>query len=523
VLVALLGGLLILLSFLPLRGTDLWCHVIYGQWILQHGALPLTDPTMPLAEGMRVVDTAWLAQVVFAAVEQWGGAIWLSNLFAAVVWLSYVILARVFYLQSGRISIATAGLAIALAVGWSRLTTIRPENFGLLCFALLLWLLAGSRYRPAGQLAGDPLDRDVCPWRLCLATMALMVAWANLHGSFLCGLALVGCFALGRAIDVAATTPRLTAVLTDRAFQRWTYLLECAALVTLLNPYGLDLWIEVLGFAGKPALRDVVEWAPLVLTGPGGVGFVVALVLLLAALRWGRARLEPWQALALGVFGAASCWQVRMLGWLAPIVALIVVPQLAEIAQRLLPRRQDATPAAEAAAELPASPLPPGRSWRYSLLALMLAWTAFALSGFSAPVLGGAPRSPASLYGRDTPLALTEWLKENPRDGLTFNPQWWGDWLVWAGPPGFEPFMTTNMHLVPRAVWNDYRRISLAEPGWDGALDRYNIQSMVIDRKAQPLLGQAMRRHPGWQRRYEDEQAQVYVRAPRNTTGNPSP
>jgi hypothetical protein len=50
--------LYIYLSFIPLFHSDIWGHVFYGKWILQHAALPQDDPVMPLAEGMRIVIIA---------------------------------------------------------------------------------------------------------------------------------------------------------------------------------------------------------------------------------------------------------------------------------------------------------------------------------------------------------------------------------------------------------------------------------------------------------------------------------
>jgi len=72
VVVAMLCALFLTLNYLPLQVTDLWGHVAYGQWIWQHGSMPTADPVSALADGMRVVDTAWLSQVILSAVEPLG-------------------------------------------------------------------------------------------------------------------------------------------------------------------------------------------------------------------------------------------------------------------------------------------------------------------------------------------------------------------------------------------------------------------------------------------------------------------
>ena len=144
---------------------------------------------------------------------------------------------------------------------------------------------------------------------------------------------------------------------------------------------------------------------------------------------------------------------------------------------------------------------------------MLVLWISFSFSSLRRPVLGGPARTEAQLYTQQTPKGVSRYLRENPPDGQIFNPQWWGDWLVWDGPSGLQPFVTTNLHLVPRRVWRDYLAIANAQPGWERALDRYATTFVVVDRSSQPLLARAIRSADGWVLRYEDEQGQVYARA----------
>ena len=83
-LVIWLSCLFTLMNHFPLRGTDLWCHVLYGQWILEHRAIPAADPFCPLATSAPVVDSVWLSQVIFALVQRAGG-IDIKNIVAQAV------------------------------------------------------------------------------------------------------------------------------------------------------------------------------------------------------------------------------------------------------------------------------------------------------------------------------------------------------------------------------------------------------------------------------------------------------
>lgn len=517
VLVTVLGLLFLLANYIPLRATDLWGHVIYGRWMLSHMALPQTDPMLPLAAGMRVVDNAWLSQVLFALVEQYAGAGGLSSLFAVTTLLGYVILARVFFLQSRRVGVAIIGVAIVLTVGWSRLWTIRPENLTVVLFATLLWLIASALRRTGDDPAG--LDYDAWrPARLWLGVPLVMALWANLHGSYFVGVAVLACYFLGSLVDRLWQTRSLPAVLGDRIVRRWLWLTELAALATLINPYGLDLWIETVRFSSNPSLQGILEWQPLVFINVGGREFAASLLLLVVVLRHSRRRMPAAHVLLLVLFALAAMWRIRMLGWYAMVLAFVLAPHLGELLARFWPAAQPATETVGPAVGDGYPPLPPsGRSFRYTLVSVLVAWVCFALSDTSRPLLGGKPRTTDQLLGSETPRGLTEYLRANPPAGPIFNPQHWGDWLVWDGPQGLVPMMTTNVHLVPSSVWSDYVRVDQVQPGWQRVLDRYGIDTVLVDKKVEPALEQVMRRETDWTAAYEDDLAVVFTRNPRQS------
>ncbi|MBX3414550.1 MAG: hypothetical protein KF708_17820 [Pirellulales bacterium] len=513
VLVAALAAFFLYLNYIPLWHTDLWSHVDYGRWILAHRELPTSEPFLPLAQGMRVVDSAWLSQVILAQIQQWGGDEWLSNSFAIVVFSTYLLFARSFFLETRRIALVLAGLLLLGAVGWSRLSTIRPEMFGALCFAILCWLLTRSRW--GSRSSTEPIEQQRFDAPLWVGVPVLFILWANLHGSFVCGLILLGCYFLGQLILVAARTRSFAAVAGDTDVRQLLVLTEIATIATLLNPYGLDLLIYATGFMTNSNLRDVLEWTPLVLTGIGGWEFALSWVVLLAVWRHSRRPIHPREVLLLGVFGLAAIWQIRMLAWYAPVFALVVVPHLGEIADRRWPRTATPEPAPESATR---------SQWTYTLCCLVLVWIAFALSGLSRPLLGGAERTPEQLYSRYTPRGASAYLRANPPSGQVWNPQWWGDWLTWDGPPGLQPFVTTQLHMLPAEVWKNYIQIYNAQPGWQELLDRYRITTVVLDKERQPILTPVLRQSQDWIPRYEDETALILERKPaEQLPANPAP
>ncbi|MCA9245657.1 MAG: hypothetical protein KDA42_01050 [Planctomycetales bacterium] len=508
------GALFLFLSYLPLRATDIWGHVAYGDWILQHRSLPAEDPFLPTAAGVPVVHSAWLSQVVFAATESLGGAEALSALFALCVFAALVILSRAFYLQSHRPLLALASAMIVLGVGWSRIGTIRPEIFSSLAFAVLLWMVV--RTRQAGQNAASNT-----PWWLWIGMAVMFAVWANLHGSFVCGLVVLGCFALGRMSEVFLEQRSLRAALSDREGRRWLYLTELSLLATLVNPHGIDLHLYTLWFSSNENLRDVLEWKPLAFTGVGGREFVLSIAALLIIWRRSRARIPVAHGLLLAFFATLALSGIRMLSWYAPVYALVVTPHLANIARQWFGPRRQIDPQRLPPAPTSNSEETPLQVWKYSLMALLVIWISFALSRVSRPLLGGDPPRQEVLLGEMTPIELTRYFRDHRPNGMIFNPQWFGDWLVWDGPEGIQPFMTTNMHLAPRQVWKDYRHILYARPGWRDVLYRYHIDTVVVDKDVPEGLEDVLRRDPFWKVIHEDSRAAVFVRKVSNEEAGP--
>jgi len=506
-------ALFVFLNHLPLRGTDLWGHLGWGRWVLENETLPTQDPLQPLAAGMKVVDLSWGAQVIFAAAERFGGPEALVGLFTLVVWSTYVLIARTCHLQTRHALFSTIVTAAALYVGWSRIATIRPENFALLLFTCLLWLYVGRRVRRADSVLADDTRGD---WKLWLGVPAIFAAWANLHGSFLCGLALVGGFFAGRVAEVLWSERSVAAVFADREARRLLYWCELAAAAVLINPYTIDAYVEVLRFSGNANLREIMEWAPLSLASVGGPEFACACLATAALLKLSR---KPWAAsdvILLVFFGLAAALQLRMIGWFAAVWAVAIAPHAWDVVAAWFAR--EIGEPAEAALEGDDDGVPQlaaGHSFRYTLGCVGLIWIAFAFSSVSRPLLGGPPRSPEAVYG-ESPLKLTAWLRENPPQGAVFNPQYWGDWLAVDGPPGIQVFATTNIHLIPRMTWQDYGRVASVTSGWDATLARYNVQTIIVDKARQAGLIRAVRGSGEWIPVYEDAQAQVFRKKPKS-------
>lgn len=523
---ALFGLFFVYLTYVPLFHTDLWDHVVYGQHILKTGQLPAEDPFLKLAEGVPIVATMWLSQVLMAGVVAWGGPAALSPLYAVTLLATYLVLAVAFYRITGRLSAAVLGVALVFAVvGWNRHLVIRPEMFGWLFYAVLLLLVSSveiTRQR-RGLRVESPLRTELRYAYFWLGLPVLFALWANMHGSYVCGLAVLACCFAGRVLEVGWRKRDFWAVVRDAWVRRWLVAGEVAVAATLVNPYGIDLLLHNLLFAGHENLRDVLEWVPLTIESPVFWGFLLTWVLFLVVLRFSPRRIRPADVLLVGLFTYASLTYVRMLGWYAPVAALVLMPHLGQLLRRRLPRTELAYVSPLSAHDVP---LWRRASWSYTLCCLGMLWISFCLTSFYAPMRTGQPRNPERLYSKQTPYKATAWLRENRPDGQIWNTQMWGGWLLYdTQQPGREPlevFTTTNIHVLPPTVWRDYLRVFTASGNWSAVLDRYRVNTVLADKSEQPQLILQMRRSPEWRVRYEDSLAVVFQRVPPRALTSPT-
>ena len=286
---------------------------------------------------MRLFDTAWLSQVIYATVNAWGGVEALSALFAVTVVVAHLVLARTFYLQTRNLLVTHLGVLLVAAVSLSRLPEANPDMFGMLCFAVLLWLLVRDRVADADAAAGD-LRPTRIRWALWLGIPLLLTLWANLHGSFTCGLlVLVGWF-VGALVETAWRERAVRRVIGDPAVRRWAWLCELALAAACLNPYGVQLVLYNTWFADFRQLRELPAWEPLVLLQPGGRELVASLLVAILVFRFSRKKLPVADLLLLAAFSFVFGGGVRMAWWYAAVFGLVVTPHLGEIGTRWVNR-----------------------------------------------------------------------------------------------------------------------------------------------------------------------------------------
>ena len=301
ILVVLLAGfgLIFLLIFPPaLLVNDSWLNLMAGREVVQNG-LPSRDELTVYGLGSTWTDQQWLAQLVIYGIHSLGGHALLSIATGASVVAAFSIAAAgARSLGAGPRAIWVLFLPVLMAAPWA--WSIRAQMLALPLYTGLLWLLAAEARRPTNRV-----------W----LAFALLVVWANVHGSVALGALLVmmlGGYELVRN--------------RGRSWPRSLALVVLPPLAVLATPYGpiatakyYDLMLVDPPFAGR-----VTEWrwaAPALNT----LFFYVLVAIAIPLVIWGRRRLALFDVAILGLTAVGAVTAIRGIPWFA-LACMVFLP-----------------------------------------------------------------------------------------------------------------------------------------------------------------------------------------------------
>ncbi len=401
---------------------DVYWQLAAGKWMLAHHAIVRHDVFSYTVRGRPWLDEEWGFQVLLALCVKTIGptAFWILPAGASIAAL-LVSVARWRVSGAGWSWIATLAVVAGgcLALG----DVARPQVASYLLFACELLVLRLARRAAAWLVALPPL----------------LGIWANLHGSFLAGLAVLGVELLlarftsrGARVRTSAPLPLRSAALAFGA----------SLAATLANPHGPALLAYAFRVSTSPALGALVEeWQ-----SPNFHSLLlVALVLAPAAV-----------VVAQLALGSRSFEAFDLIVWGAMLVASLH-------AQRFIPYLGIAWGGLEAR-------LGPQRlaGARPSLL-----------TGPLAAVVAGAsllgPVVPAGAGASGMPVAAVAWLA--PRSGRVLSTYLWSDYLIYAGRPVFVDGRTDLYFGTP--ILGDWVRIAALRVDPDPILSQFRIRYVL--------------------------------------------
>jgi hypothetical protein len=425
---------------------DVSWHIATGQWILDHGAIPHTDPFSYTWAGKPWVPIEWLAEVIYASVYRlagYGGV-------AALVTAALMALHALVFFNANR---GTRPLLTIVLMDLALIPTMlaRPHLLAWPLLAGWTWLMLRAR------------EKDRAP---PLVAALLMTLWANLHGSFVIGLAVAGAFGLEAVI---ASSDR------SRALRQWLIFGGACVAALFVNATGVEGVIHPLRIANLTMLPLIDEWKP---SNPRVTPVFFAVLAVVALLIiWKRPRLHPLRWVLLGATLCAALLQTRHQAMLGIIAAIILPQGFAKRASHPLAGSSPIGPAVVGVgavlllairAALPMIP-PDNEANPWKLIAAVPPQLR------SQPVLNG--------YSMGGPLILS----------------------------GIRPYVDGRGDMYGDELVIGYARITHGDPrAFAEAVHRWNIRWAILPHRNKELI--ALLDRSGWRRIASDQVGVIYVR-----------
>jgi hypothetical protein len=260
------------IAYQTFADPDIWGHVKFGQDILQSGSITDRDPYSYLTSGQVWINHEWLAEVIFAAVFALGRS---PALILMKAGLTFLTLGLVYWhLVRHGLSALRGGIVLMFAVHLVSpgVRFVRPHIFTYSLLVVTLLLL-------------DQADRGRLRW--LWGVPIVFALWANLHGGFLAGLAIVIVWSFAHIAAALYRTRKIC-----RSILAFGGSAVAGGIATLLNPYGAKLF----HFLMQPATfirPEITEWQPTMIMSPYGVMYLTFLAMAVAGCLYSRRERRP--------------------------------------------------------------------------------------------------------------------------------------------------------------------------------------------------------------------------------------
>jgi hypothetical protein len=465
----------------PATDPDLWWHLRTGQWIVETGHVPHSDPFSFTRAGHAWVSHEWLSEVVFYALWKHVGAAGLIVFSAIITTAGFMLLYLRCLLYGGEkhwAAAATAFGALASAPSWG----VRPQMFTFTLASLLLWLLeSGTKLE-----CGNEEDRP----RLLFWIPPLFLVWLNLHAGFALGLALLFAYGLGLIMETAAgnspwqqTRPIVLRVLL--------LLLACLALVPL-NPSGVQLYRYPFDTLRSSGMRSfIVEWFSPDFHESLYRPFLLLWLLLLTALASSRSRPRGRVIVPLLLVSFAALDAVRHI----PIFVLVAIPVMAA-----------ALPVASAFSSV-SQRVPDSSRFRPLLIISVVSLIAV----FGVVKWVSLARSQAASEAEQYPQKAVAFLQTSDSPRRIFVYYDWGGYAIWKLYPEYRVFVDGRADLYGDDLLRQFKTALQLRSGWRDILDRWKVEAVLVPPSC--ALAQALLLDPNWHAAFSDSKAIIFLRA----------
>ena len=218
----------------PYADFDLWLHLFIGKETISN-SLNFFDNYSFTATGSPVFNHEWLSQVLISKIFLLFGDLslfaWKIAFFVGILTLIWIAFKNI------KNDFSRVVLFILCIVSLRPGISFRLQIFSYLFLTLLIVLEEGFLGK---KLSGERFKLYFYPF--------LFLFWANIHGAFLLGLAVLG----------------LYTITSDRGiFLKKSLVLVLAIFATFINPYGVDVYFYIFHEITLDISKEfITEWQP---------------------------------------------------------------------------------------------------------------------------------------------------------------------------------------------------------------------------------------------------------------------
>jgi len=492
-------------------------HLITGVYVLTRHAIPTTNYVSALFPDVACLTHSFLGDLAFGlAFQLWNlkGVVMLSALAISLSLTWSYQFARARGLGSVSALLVLVLAMTACSMHWSA----RCHLFSYLAFLLLYWLNYLSSVSQRQRLFFSAI---------------IMLCWVNVHGSFLIGILMLALKAISDWLEWAwgwqshpgpagaenptgqlpATAETLAGASGAdlRAVARWDiFTLIAAAAAICVNLRGPGFYAYVLGYLSHPMiLFRSDEWRSLDFSLGIQTWSFLLIFAVLAAL-WALSDYRPrlWELSLILALYLAGLHTMRLI----PYFVLAALPAMGPPWSEWRAASLSGSPASTAgwlkrlclrffALEV--------RVEAQERPRLAVAIARLAIAGLLCATFLLLPSIQVKDFNaRKLPVKAVDYIALNGLTGLGFVLDNWGGYLYWRlGRPVFIDDWTD---FYPLPFLQEYVATLMGQAGWQDVLDKYHIQYVLIP--CRQLLGAALSASPGWQKAFEDQVSELYVR-----------
>ncbi len=500
-----LGILYILLAGRPdylYQDASVGWHLVAGQWIWEHHAVPQTDLFSYTFADKPWIAYEWLFELGAYALTTIGGLNLLSVVTSSLI--AFVLIKCYDRARSAgtplMMALLISGLAIfASAIHW----LARPHIISFLGVYVYTSTLDDYYHSKIGRT------------RLFVTLVAMMVLWVNCHPAFFFGLALIGLYMV-----CAFVTSRISNDAEERRL-RMTQAINYAAIlavtgaVTFLNPYGIRLHEYIFGYlTGTSAiLAETDEFkSPVFHDNIHAFCLEALIILMIAGFAITRKRVSLPTTSTFITMLHLSLSAVRSI----PFFSIVSLPFIGSLYSTT--RFDERLQAYKAGGGDKPGPIRRfyqivsdfGKQEQYCKMRIIPIATFLILS--TTAICGGKFLGITLATGfsnEKMPTATLDYIRDKklPVD-RGFNLDNWGGLIRYK--LNQRVFIDDRADFFGEQFYQQYGKVVRTQPGFEDILNKHNIAWILMPKNS--LLGRALKSNPEWEIACEDPAAYLLTR-----------